>query len=76
MCCSPNVTYVNKSMRMRCKGQVACVPEAHEGHIKVLVRRSEGKRLVERPGCRWKDNINMGSKGKFLGHRKDITVSG
>jgi hypothetical protein len=29
---------------------------------KILVGRLEGKRPLEKPGCRWEDNIIMGLK--------------
>jgi hypothetical protein len=33
--------------------------EESRGIYRVLVRRREGKRPLERPRCRWEDNIRM-----------------
>ena len=43
---------------MRWAGYVACMGEGR-GIYRVLVRKSEGKKSVGRPRCRWKDNIKM-----------------
>jgi len=40
------------SRRMRCVGHVAHIGELRNSY-KVLVRKSEGKRPLRRPGCRW-----------------------
>jgi hypothetical protein len=33
------------------------------GLYRVLVRKSDGKRPLGRPGCRWEDNIEMDFQG-------------
>jgi hypothetical protein len=53
---SPDIIYVIKSRRMRWAGHVARMGEKR-GEYRVLVRRSEGKRLLRRPRCRWEENI-------------------
>jgi hypothetical protein len=55
---SPKIVRVIKSRRMRWAGHVACMGEGR-GAYRVLVRRPEGKRLLERPRRRWEDNIKM-----------------
>jgi hypothetical protein len=55
---SPNIVRVIKSRRMRWAGHVAHVGEG-KGVYRVLVGRPEGKRPLERPRRRWKDNIKM-----------------
>ena len=55
---SPNVVRVIKSRRMRWSGHVACMGE-RRGVNRVLVGKSEGKRPLGRPRCRWEDNIKM-----------------
>jgi hypothetical protein len=44
-----------KSMRMRWAGHVACIGEGRNMY-RVLVGKTEGKRQLERPGCRWDQN--------------------
>jgi len=55
---SPNVIRVIESRRMRWAGHVA-----HKGEMRnaynILVGKSEGKRPLERPRCRWADYIRM-----------------
>ena len=55
---SPNIIRVIKSIRMRWVGRVA-----HKGERRsvygVLAEKPEGKRLLGRPRCRWKDNTKM-----------------
>jgi hypothetical protein len=46
-------------MRMMLAGHVARTGEGR-GAYKVLVGRTEGKRLLGRPKRRWEDNIKMG----------------
>ena len=43
---------------MRWAGHVARMGERRDVY-KVLVGKSEGKRPLERPWCRWEDNIKM-----------------
>ena len=54
--CSPSIVQVSR--RMRWAGHVACMWE-RTGAYRVLVGRSEGKRLFGRPLQRWEDNIKM-----------------
>ena len=49
---------VIKSRRMRWAGHVARMGE-DKGVHRVLVGRPEGKRSLEKPRCRWEDNIKM-----------------
>jgi hypothetical protein len=53
-----NIVKVIKSRRMRWAGHVACMGEGR-GVYRVLIRRSEGKRPLGRPRCRWEDNIKL-----------------
>ena len=55
---SPNIVRVIKSRRMRWAGHVTHMEEGR-GVRKVLVGKPEGKRQLERPRCRWEDNIKM-----------------
>jgi hypothetical protein len=55
---SPNIVRVIKSRRMRWAGHVARMGEGR-GVYRVLVWRSEGKGLLERPRLRWEYNIKM-----------------
>ena len=43
---------------MRWAGHVACMGE-WKGVYRILVGKPEGKRPLERPRSRWKDNIKM-----------------
>jgi len=43
---------------MRWAVHVACMGE-ERGVYRVLVGKTEGKRPLGRPGCRWVDNIRM-----------------
>jgi hypothetical protein len=54
--CSPNTLQVIKSRRMKWVGHVARMGE-RRGVYSVLMEKSEGKRLLGRPSCRWGDNI-------------------
>ena len=47
-----------KSRRMRWAGHVARMGEDRGVH-RVLMEKSEGKRSLGRPRCRWEDNIKM-----------------
>ena len=55
---SPNIVPVIKSRRMSWAGHVARMEEGRGVH-KVLVGKTEGKRPLGRPICRWEDNIKM-----------------
>ena len=55
---SPNIVRGIKSRRMRRVGRAART-EDRSGMYRVLVGRSEGKRLFGRPLQRWEDNIKM-----------------
>jgi hypothetical protein len=55
---SPNIVRVIKSRRARLAGHMARMGEGR-GVYRVLVGRPEGKRTLERPRCRWEDNIKM-----------------
>ena len=55
---SPNIVWVIKLRRLRWAGHVACMGEKR-GIYRVLVGKPEGKRPLERPRCRWEDNIKM-----------------
>jgi hypothetical protein len=59
---SLNIVRVIKSRRMRWEGHVARIEEGRNVY-RVLVGRPEGKSLLGRPRCRWKDNIKMDLKG-------------
>jgi len=56
--CSPNTVRVIKSRRMRGVGHVARMGE-RRGVYRVLVGKTEGKRLLGRPRHRWEDHIKM-----------------
>jgi len=53
---SPNIVRVIKSRRMRWTGHVARMGE-ERGVYRVLVGKPEGRMPLERPSCRWVDNI-------------------
>jgi hypothetical protein len=55
---SPNIVRVIKSRRVRWAGHVARTGDGR-GVYRVLVGSPEGKRPLERPRCRWEDNIKM-----------------
>jgi hypothetical protein len=54
---SPSIVQVIKSRRMGWTGHLAGKGEGR-GVYRVLVGKPEGKRPLERPRCRWEDNIN------------------
>jgi hypothetical protein len=56
--CSPNITQMMKSRKMRWKGHVACMGE-RRGTYRVLVGKPEGKRPLGRTRCRWEDDIKI-----------------
>jgi hypothetical protein len=55
---SPIIVRVTKSRRMRWAGHVARMGE-RRGVYRVLVRRPEGEKPLQRPKRRWEDNIKM-----------------
>jgi hypothetical protein len=55
---SPNIIRVIKSRRMRWAVPVARMGESRGAYM-VLVGKSEGKRPLGRPRCRWEDNVKM-----------------
>jgi hypothetical protein len=55
---SPNIIRMIKSRRMRWAGLVARMAEKREAY-RILVGKSEGKRPLGRPRCRWVDNIKI-----------------
>jgi hypothetical protein len=56
--CSPSIIRMIKSRRMRWAGHVARMWEKRNAY-RLLVGKPEGKRPLERPRCRWVDNIKM-----------------
>jgi hypothetical protein len=67
---SPNIIRVIKSRRLRWAGHVACMGD-RRGAYKALVGKSEGRRPLERPRRRWKDNIKMDLREVGWGRRLD-----
>jgi hypothetical protein len=55
---SPDIIRQIKSRRMRWAGHVAHMGEGRNAH-RILVRKPEGKGLLERPRCRWEFGIKM-----------------
>jgi hypothetical protein len=55
---SPNIIRIIKSRRIRWAGHVARMGEKRKVY-RLLVGKPEGKRPLERPRCRWMDNIKM-----------------
>ena len=55
---SSNMVRVIKSRRMRWAWRVACMGERKDIYM-VVVGKTEGKRPIGRPRCRWEDNIKM-----------------
>jgi hypothetical protein len=55
---SPNIVGEIKSRRLRWVGHVARMGKGR-GAYRVLVKKPEGKRPLERPRCRWEDDIKM-----------------
>jgi hypothetical protein len=50
---------VNKSRKMKWVGYVA--RKGHKkGASRIFVEKPVGKRLLERPRCKWEDNIKIG----------------
>ena len=75
----PNIVRVVKLRRMGWAGHVACMGEDRGVH-RMLVGKTEGKRPLGRPRCRWEDNIKMdlqevgGGRGDWieLAHDRDV----
>jgi len=63
---SPNTIRVIEPRRMRWTGHVCHVGKIRNVH-KDLVRKSEEKRPLERPGHAWDDNIRMDLKRNSCG---------
>ena len=59
---SPNVIRNLKSRRLGWAGHVARMEQSRNAY-RVLVRKLEGKRPLERPRRRWEDNIKMYLRG-------------
>ena len=55
---SPNIFRVIKSRRLRWAQHVVCMGE-RKGTYRILVRKPEGRRPLQRPRSRWEDNIKM-----------------
>jgi hypothetical protein len=55
---SPSIIRIIKSRGMRWAGHVARMVEKRNVY-RLLVRKSEGKRLLGRPRCRCRDNVKM-----------------
>jgi hypothetical protein len=55
---SPNIIKKTKSRRMRWAGYVARMREKRNAQ-RILVGKAQGQRALERPRCRWKDNIKI-----------------
>jgi hypothetical protein len=55
---SPNIVRVIKSRRISWAGHIVRMGE-RRGAYRVLVRKSDGKRPLGRPGRRWEDSIKM-----------------
>jgi len=58
---SPNIVRVIASRRMRWVGHLARTGEERDVY-RILVGRTEEKRPLGRPRCRWEDNIKMDLK--------------
>jgi hypothetical protein len=63
---SPSIIIVIKARRMRWAGHVARMGEVR-GAYNILVLKSEGRRPLGRPWCRWEDNIKMDLGGIGFG---------
>jgi hypothetical protein len=50
-----------KSRRKRWSGNIARMGEKRNAY-RVLVRKPEGKRQLEKYRCKWEDNIKMGRR--------------
>jgi hypothetical protein len=66
LCMCVDIIRQVKSRRMRWAGHVARMRE-DRGMYKVLVGKPEGRRLLERPRCRWEDGVSMDLREIGLG---------
>jgi len=66
---SLNIIQVIKSRRKRWVGHVARM--TRRGAYRVLVGKTEGKRPLGRPSCRWEGNIKMDLQDVGWGHGLD-----
>jgi hypothetical protein len=55
---SPSIVRMIKARRMRWAGHVARMGEVRGAH-NILVGKTQGRRPLGRPRCRWEDNIKM-----------------
>jgi hypothetical protein len=55
---SPSIIRIIKVRRMRWAGHIARICETRNA-FRLLVGKSEGRRPLRRPRCRWLDNIRM-----------------
>ena len=55
---SPNIVRVIKSRRLRWAGHVVRMKDGSV--FKIVTGTHTGKRPLERPRCKWEDNIRMG----------------
>jgi hypothetical protein len=60
---SPNFISMVRSRKFRWVGHVACMGQKRRG----LVNKPGGKRLLERPECRWENSIKMDVKDTIWG---------
>jgi hypothetical protein len=58
LCSSPSIIRIIKARRMRWAGYVARIGEKRKAY-RLLVEKSERRRPLGRPRCRWLDNISM-----------------
>jgi hypothetical protein len=56
--CSPNIVWVIKLRRFRWVGSVHKMGK-ERGMYRVWVGKPKGKRPLQRPWCRWENNIKM-----------------
>jgi hypothetical protein len=56
--CSPNIIWEIKARKMRWEGRIARVG-GRTGAYRVLVGKSEVRKILARPGHRWKNNIKL-----------------
>jgi hypothetical protein len=55
---SPGIIRMMKSRRIRWAWHVACLGEKRNAHG-ISAGKTEGKRSLGRPRCRWEDNIKV-----------------